>query len=343
MLKVGIVGGTGYTGVELVRLLSQHPKVQLQAITSRAEAGKKISQLYPNLRGHSELEFSLPTQDALKECELVFFATPHGVAHSLAGAVLQQGAKVIDLSADFRLRDAGVWAKWYNQPHGAPELLPEAVYGLPEHYRERIKTARLIAVPGCFPTSIQLGLMPLLKGNFIQDDYLIADCKSGLSGAGRGLKVQSLYCESNDNLSAYAVSGHRHLPEINQELALMGGLQPKITFTPHLTPMSRGIHATLYMKTNKMDLDVQSIFAQFYKDEPFVDVMPIGSYPQTASVRGSNMCRLAVHYQAQTGQIIVLSVIDNLLKGASGQAVQNMNIMFGFNECEGLGQIALMP
>lgn len=342
MLKVGIVGGTGYTGVELVRLLSQHPKVQLQAITSRAEAGKKINQLYPNLRGYSELEFSLPTQDALKECELVFFATPHGVAHSLAGAVLQQGASVIDLSADFRLRDADVWAKWYNQPHGAPELLPEAVYGLPEHYREQIKSTRLVAVPGCYPTSIQLGLMPLLKHNLLTDDYLIADCKTGLSGAGRGLKLQSLYCESNDNFSAYAVTGHRHLPEINQELACMGSLQPKITFTPHLTPMSRGIHATLYMQANKTELDVQTLFEQFYANEPFVDVLPAGSYPQTASVRGSNMCRLAVHHKAD-GQIIVLSVIDNLLKGASGQAVQNMNIMFGFAETEGLEHIALMP
>lgn len=343
MLNVGIVGGTGYTGVELVRMLSQHPEVSLKTITSRAEAGKKISSLYPSLRGHADIEFQKPDEAALKGCDLVFFATPHGVAHSLAAEVLNQGARVIDLSADFRLRDVELWEHWYNQPHGAPELLDQAVYGLPENYRQEIKNARLVAVPGCYPTSVQLGLMPLIKHDVIGDDYLIADCKTGVSGAGRGLKLKSLMCESNENFSAYAVNAHRHLPEINQELGLMGNIKPNTTFTPHLTPMSRGIHATLYAKAAKTDVNVQALFEQFYADEPFVDVMPQGSHPETVSVRGSNMCRLAVHHNQDAQQIIVLSVIDNLIKGASGQAIQNMNIMFGFDEKMGLNQVALMP
>lgn len=344
MIKVGIVGGTGYTGVELLRILVNHPNVELSVITSRSEEGVRVDDMYPNLRGHTDLQFTVPDADALAACDVVFFATPHGVAHSLAGDVLARGTRVIDLSADFRIKDVPTWEQWYGQPHGAKDLLPEAVYGLPEVYREQIKDARLIAVPGCYPTSVQLGLIPLLEKGLLTDQILIADCKSGVSGAGRGAKVGSLLCETSESMMAYGVAGHRHLPEIRQELShAAGGKEIQLTFVPHLTPMIRGIHSTLYARLPDCDLDLQAIYEARYANEPFVDVMPAGSHPATRSVKGSNNCRLAVHYHADTGQLVVLSVIDNLVKGASGQAVQNMNIMFGFDEQTGLKQVALMP
>lgn len=349
MIKVGIVGGTGYTGVELLRILVNHPDVELSVITSRSEEGVPVADMFPNLRGHTDLCFSVPSAETLGSCDVVFFATPHGVAHALAEEVLNAGARVIDLSADFRLQDAVEWEKWYNQPHGAVNLLPEAVYGLPEVNREQIKQARLIAVPGCYPTSVQLALIPLLeKGLLPLQQTLIADCKSGVSGAGRGAKVGSLLCESSESMMAYAVSGHRHLPEIKQGLSRAAGKDVELTFVPHLTPMIRGIHSTLYaqapdLKANLSGQSLQELFEARYADEPFVDVMPAGSHPATRSVKGSNMCRLSVHHNDQTGQIVVLSVIDNLVKGASGQAVQNMNIMFGLEEDAGLQVVALLP
>ena len=320
MIKVGIVGGTGYTGVELLRLLSQHPEVELTVITSRSEKGIPVAQMFPNLRGHVDLCFSEPSAENLAPCDVVFFATPHGVAHALAQQVLDQGIKVIDLSADFRLQDADEWEKWYNQPHGAKSLLPEAVYGLPEVNREQIKQARLIAVPGCYPTSVQLALIPLLEQGLIESSGIIADCKSGVSGAGRQAKIGALFCEAGESMMAYAVSGHRHLPEIRQGLTKAAGTNVNLTFVPHLTPMIRGIHSTIYAPSKTA-----------------------GSHPETRSVKGSNMCRLAIHQHQDTGLIVILSVIDNLVKGASGQAVQNMNIIFGIPEQTGLQVVGLLP
>lgn len=349
MIKVGIVGGTGYTGVELLRLLSQHPEVELTVITSRSEKGIPVAQMFPNLRGHVDLCFSDPSAENLAPCDVVFFATPHGVAHGLAQQVLDQGIKVIDLSADFRLQDADEWEKWYNQPHGAKSLLPEAVYGLPEVNRDAIKQARLIAVPGCYPTSVQLALLPLLENNLIETSGIIADCKSGVSGAGRQAKMGALFCEAGESMMAYAVSGHRHLPEIRQGLTRAAGSDVSLTFVPHLTPMIRGIHSTVYAPSKFAAVDalgvdgLQALFEQRYANEPFVDVMPAGSHPETRSVKGSNMCRIAIHQHKDTGLIVILSVIDNLVKGASGQAVQNMNIIFGLPEDMGLQIVGLLP
>ena len=344
MIKVGIVGGTGYTGVELLRLLAQHPEAHVEVITSRSEEGLCVVDMYPNLRGHYDyLRFSVPDVATLGACDVVFFATPHGVAHALAGELLATGVKVIDLSADFRLRDADEWAQWYHQPHGAPDLLPEAVYGLPEVNREAIRGARLIAVPGCYPTATQLGLIPLLETGLADPATLIADCKSGVSGAGRGASVGSLLCEAGESMKAYAVAGHRHLPEIRQGLQQAAGGPVGLTFVPHLTPMIRGIHATLYARVADTSVDLQALFEQRYADEPFVDVMPAGSHPETRSVRGANVCRIAVHRPQGGDLVVVLSVIDNLTKGASGQAVQNMNILFGLDERAGLQQPALLP
>ena len=344
MIKIGIVGGTGYTGVELLRLLAVHPEAHVEIITSRSEEGVRVADMYPNLRGHyDDLAFSVPDTAALGRCDVVFFATPHGVAHSLAAELLATGTRIIDLSADFRLRDADVWAKWYGQPHGAPELLGEAVYGLPEVNREAIRGARLIAVPGCYPTSVQLGLIPLLEAGLARTDNLIADCKSGVSGAGRGAKVSSLFGETTESMKAYGVAGHRHLPEISQGLQRAAGAEVGLTFVPHLTPMIRGIHSTLYAQVPDHSVDLQQLFAERYANEPFVDVMPAGSHPETRSVRGANVCRLAVHRPQGGDLVVVLSVIDNLVKGASGQAIQNMNIALGLDERMGLAHPALMP
>lgn len=344
MIKVGIVGGTGYTGVELLRLLAQHPQVSVAAITSRSEAGVKVSDMYPNLRGHYDtLAFSEPDADQLGSLDAVFFATPHGVAHALAGELLNKGTRVIDLSADFRLRDANEWAAWYAQPHGAPALLEEAVYGLPELHRERIKTARLVAVPGCYPTAVQLGYLPLLEAGLVDAGRLIADCKSGVTGAGRGAKVGSLLAEASESMKAYGASGHRHLPEIRQGLSDMHSTPVGLTFVPHLTPMIRGIHATLYATLSKAPDDLQALFERRFANEPCVDVMPAGSHPETRSVKGINTCRLAIHRPENSDTVVVLSVIDNLVKGASGQAIQNLNLMFGFDETAGLSAPAVMP
>ncbi|GHE21229.1 N-acetyl-gamma-glutamyl-phosphate reductase [Halomonas urumqiensis] len=344
MIKVGIVGGTGYTGVELLRLLAQHPDVEVEAITSRSEAGMGVSEMYPNLRGHYDgLAFSEPDAERLGHCDAVFFATPHGVAHALAGELLERGTRVIDLSADFRLRDADEWANWYGQPHGAPQLLEEAIYGLPEMHRDKIRKARLIAVPGCYPTAVQLGLLPLLEAGLIDPSQVIADCKSGVTGAGRGAKVPSLLAEASESMKAYGASGHRHLPEIRQGLGDAAKGQVGLTFVPHLTPMIRGIHATLYGQLTSEPGDLQALFEQRFADEPFVDVMPAGSHPETRSVKGANVCRLAVHRPGNGNTVVVLSVIDNLVKGASGQAIHNLNLMFGLDENAGLAAPALMP
>lgn len=346
MIKVGIVGGTGYTGVELLRLLASHPQVDVKAITSRSETGVRVAELFPNLRGHFSLAFSEPKLETLSACDVVFFATPNAVAMTMTRELLDAGVKVIDLSADFRLKDVNIWNQWYGkehkQDHACPDLLSEAVYGLPEVNREQIKTARLVANPGCYPTAVQLGFLPLIKHQLIDTKNLIADAKSGVSGAGRGATVGMLAGEVSESFKAYGVAGHRHLPEIMQGLTNAAGHAVGVTFVPHLVPMIRGIHATLYA-TTASEMDLQGLYETFYKDEPFVDVMPKGSHPETRSVKGANTCRIAIHHPQGGNTVVVLSVIDNLVKGAAGQAVQNMNLMFGLDESLGLNQVALLP
>jgi N-acetyl-gamma-glutamyl-phosphate reductase len=348
VIKAGIVGGTGYTGVELLRLLAKHPQVQVSVITSRAEAGVKVADMFPNLRGHVDLAFTEPDVSVLGECDVVFFATPHGVAQNMMPALMKTKTRIVDLSADFRIRDVPLWEKWYSQAHGAPELVAEAVYGLPEVNRAAIRTAKLVACPGCYPTATQLGFLPLLENNLVDPSRLIANAASGASGAGRQAKIDNLLMEISDSFKAYGVKGHRHLPEIEQGLRDIqpAGVTPAaLTFVPHLLPIIRGIHATLYatLLDGNQAPDLQSLFEQRYANEPFVDVLPAGEIPQTRSVKGSNVCRISVFRPQARDTVVVLSVIDNLTKGASGQAIQNMNIMFGFDEKAGLDVVALLP
>ena len=343
MIRAGIVGGTGYTGVELLRMLALHPDVEVAVVTSRTDAGLRVDSLYPGLRGYINLAFSLPDLENLAQCDVVFFATPNGTAMLMAGQLLAHGVKVIDLSADFRLKDAQEWSHWYGMEHACPDLIADAVYGLPEVNREAIKQANLIACPGCYPTAVQLGFLPLLEKGLLDIKYLIADVKSGVSGAGRKAEIAALMSETGESFKAYAVSGHRHLPEITQGLELIAGASVGLTFVPHLTPMIRGIHATLYGHTKASLDDIQLLYEQRYANETFVDVLPQGSHPDTRNVRGSNMCQISIH-QPQGGQtLVVLSVIDNLVKGAAGQAIQAMNLMFGLQEDRGLKILALYP
>ncbi|GMQ96735.1 MAG: N-acetyl-gamma-glutamyl-phosphate reductase [Gammaproteobacteria bacterium] len=342
-VHVGIVGATGYTGAELLRLLSGHPNARLRVITSRAKAGHAVADVFPSLRGLLDLSFEDPEQASLEGCDVVFFATPNGTAMTLAPPLLDKGIKVIDLAADFRLKDAAVWEKWYGMPHACPDVLAKAVYGLPEVNRDAIKNAQLVANPGCYPTVVQLGFLPLIEQGMVDVDRLIADAKSGVSGAGRTPAVNILFAEAAENFKAYAVSGHRHHPEIVQGLNQVSSSPVTLTFTPHLTPMVRGIHATLYATLNTPDVDVQSLYERRYDSEPFVDVMGFAAHPETRSVRGANICRMAVHIPLGGQTVVVLSVIDNLVKGAAGQAVHNLNLMFGLSETSGLEAPALVP
>ncbi len=343
MIKVGIVGGTGYTGVELLRLLLRHPSVELTVITSRGEAGRRVDDLFPNLRGHTDLAFSDPETAQLTACDVVFFATPHNVAMQTVPTLVDAGVRVVDLSADYRLRDVPTWEAWYGEPHTSPALCQQAVYGLPENNREAIRGAQLVACPGCYPTSVQLGFMPLLEAGLIDPGQLIASSASGVSGAGRQGKIANLLTEAGDSFKAYGVRGHRHLPEIEQGLAAMTAEPVALTFVPHLVPMSRGIHSTLFATLRDREADLQAVFETRYAQEPFVDVLPAGSTPETRSVRGANQCRIAVATPQQRDTVVVTVVIDNLVKGASGQAVQAMNLMFDLPEPAGLDVIALMP
>lgn len=346
-IKAGIVGGTGYTGVELLRLLSQHPNVELTAITSRKEDGMPVADMFPNLRGRVSLRFQTPDSAALDQCDVVFFATPHGVAMSQARELLGHGVRLIDLAADFRLRDTQVFEKWYKMPHSCPDILEESVYGLVELNRERIAGARVIGNPGCYPTTVILGLTPLVEGGkrLVDTSHLIADCKSGTSGAGRKAEVGTLYSEAGDNFKAYGVAGHRHHPEILEQLRRIAGADLGVTFVPHLVPMIRGMFSTIYARIlpEAMDTDFQALFEQRYAGEAFIDVMPAGSLPETRSVRASNHLRIAVHRPGGGDQLVVLVIQDNLVKGASGQAVQNMNLMFGLPEAAGLEHVAVLP
>lgn len=344
MIRAGIVGGTGYTGVELLRILALHAQVEVAVVTSRADAGVRVDVVYPSLRGYCDVVFCAPDIETLRQCDVVFFATPNGTAMLMAQQLLALGIKVIDLSADFRLKDAKEWSHWYGMEHACPELLAEAVYGLPEVNRKAIRQANLVACPGCYPTAVQLGFLPLLENNLINVDHLIADVKSGVSGAGRKAELSSLMSETGESFKAYGVSGHRHLPEIRQELTLAAKQQVGLTFVPHLTPMIRGIHATMYGQLSGATLaDIQALYELRYDNEPFVEVLPRGSHPDTRNVRGSNQCQISIHQPQGAQTIVILSVIDNLVKGAAGQAVQNMNLIFGLNESMGLRVIALYP
>lgn len=345
-LKVGIVGGTGYTGVELLRLLSVHPNVTLTTITSRGDAGSAVAEMFPSLRGFVDLAFSDPAQANLGECDVVFFATPHGVAMSQAQALLDAHVKLIDLAADFRIQDTAIFEKWYKMPHSCPDILREAVYGIPELYREQIKSAQVIGNPGCYPTTVLLGLAPLIEQGLIDFSApIIADAKSGVSGAGRKAEVATLFAEASDSMKAYGVAGHRHHPEIHAQLTQLAGANLQFIFVPHLIPMIRGMLSTIYVKLSEQanKVDLQAMYEQRYQNERFVDVMPAGSLPETRSVRGSNQIRIALHKQAESGYLTLVVVQDNLVKGAAGQAVQNMNIMFGLPENAGLEVVPLLP
>jgi len=336
VIKVGIIGGTGYTGAELLRLLTGHPNVEIAAVTSRSNQGELVSDIYPNLRGIVDVPFVTPELNNLSGCDVVFFATPHGVAQSSVPSFLAAGIKVIDLSADFRLRDQSVWEKWYGQPHQASDMLPRAVYGLPEVNREAIVDAALVACAGCYPTSIQLGLLPLLRQGCIDSSDIIANSASGVSGAGRQANISTLLSEASDSFKAYGASGHRHQPEIEQGLEDIAGHSVGLTFVPHLLPIIRGIHTTIYANLVDLNVDIQELYEHHFKNEPFIDVLPAGSHPETRTVRGSNYCRIAVHRPNNGRKVIILVVEDNLTKGASGQAIQCMNLMFGLSETLGL-------
>jgi len=344
MLTVGVVGGTGYTGAELLRLLVMHPQVELKCVTSRSESGNKIADLFPNLRGFTDICFTEPVVESLAECDVVFFATPNGTAMKMVPELIEKDTRVIDLAADFRLRDAEIWKQWYGMDHACVDVLADAVYGLPEINRSAIQSAKVIANPGCYPTAVTLGFLPLIENALVDDQHLIADAKSGVSGAGRGASVATLQAESAENFKPYAVDGHRHLPEIKQTLSAVATHNVGLTFVPHLVPMIRGIEASLYATIKSTSLpDLHQLYSERYADEAFVDVLPEGTMPETRSVKGANSCRISVFRPQQGDTIVVSSVIDNLVKGAAGQAIQNMNIMFGFNETLGLNQVALLP
>ncbi len=347
MIKAGIIGATGYTGVELIRLLALRADVEIVVLTSRELMGSEVQSRFPNLRGHIDLQFSAPDSQLLHQCDVVFYATPHAVAMNSVADLLSKGVRVIDLSADFRIQNIPLWEQWYGTAHACPELVADAVYGLPEVNRGDIKSAQLIAVPGCYPTAIQLGFLPLLENALVEADRLIADAKSGVSGAGRKAAEDFLLCEATESIRAYGISGHRHHPEICESLNRYSKTEIRLTFVPHLTPMIRGILATLYAPVRRgVEVSIeqlQSVFEQRYATEPFVDVLPKGEVPATRNVKGSNKCQISVAYSENTQTVVVLSAEDNLVKGAAGQAIQNMNIMFGLDETTGLQNIALLP
>lgn len=342
MISVGIVGGTGYTGAELVRILFMHPQAEVTVVTSRSHDGRAVADLYPSLTG-IDISFSRPETAVLKRCDCVFFAAPTGTAMHMAPKLLDAGVKVVDLAADFRIKKTSVWERWYKQTHACPDILPHAVYGLPELYQKEIQGAHLVANPGCYPTAVILGFLPLLEYGLTGTTRLIADVKSGISGAGRSANVPLLFSEIGENFKAYSVMAHRHWPEIKQELESATSHKISFTFTPHLVPMVRGIFATLYVSGVDQSIDLRSIYQRRFADEHFIRVVDEGMFPETKHVRGSNYCLLSVQRSYDGDTAIVLSVIDNLVKGAAGQAVQNMNLMYGLDETEGLVQMGFFP
>lgn len=355
MLQAAIVGGTGYTGVELIRLLSVHPKVSIKWLTSRSEAGKPVTEIFPSLSGFTDLIYSdlgEGTVEALSKCDVVFFATPHGVAMQQAQALVNNGVKVIDLAADFRLQSLEDFENWYKHKHVCPDLLKEAAYGLPEVNRDAIKSAKVIGNPGCYPTTAILGLNPIIKAQnklneALVEKRIIIDAKSGVSGAGRQAKLDLNYAETTDNFKAYSVSGHRHLPEIEQGVhqILESVFSHNIRFVPHLVPMIRGMFTTIHLSLTEMGIeqDLQSLYETAYKDEPFIEVLPAGKLPDTRSVRASNRMHISIYQNNSRFEATILVVQDNLVKGAAGQAIQCMNVMFGFDETLGLNQIPVVP
>src|SRR5210317_1967377 len=345
MINVGIVGASGYTGVELARLLCNCPDVKLTVATSRQYKGKKLAEVYPNLAGMVDIVCEdLKTEELVDRADLFFIAVPHQTAMGIIPDLLKAGKKVVDLSADFRLHDAEVYEKWY-QKHTAQEFPTEAVYGLPELYRQQIAKARLVANPGCYPTSVILGLAPLLHAGVIEPETIIVDSKSGASGAGRAAQTGTLFCEVTEGFKAYKVAAHRHTPEMEQEISGFCKTPITISFTPHLLPISRGILSTIYAKLIKpiTDVEVYELFQSFYKEEPFVRLCAPGSFPATQFVRGSNFCDIGFKADSRTGRVVVLAAIDNLVKGAAGQAVQNMNLMCNMPETTGLLAVPLFP
>lgn len=350
MIKVGIVGGTGYTGIELIRLLSRHPQASLSVITSRGESGRKVADIFPSLRAVTDIAFSEPDDEKLAACDVVFFATPHGVAMNSAQHLLQKNTKIIDLAADFRLQDTDEFRKWYGMAHACPDILAQAVYGLPEVNRKRIQQAMVIGNPGCYPTTAILGLKPIIDAQNTHkqrliDERVIIDAKSGISGAGRNAKLNLNFAESADNFSAYGVAGHRHSPEIEQgvQVILQSQFEHKIRFVPHLVPMIRGMYSTIHLALTEEGraLDWHKIYKNSYHDEAFVDVLDKGMLPETRSVRACNTLRIGIHQEDDV--LTVLVVQDNLVKGAAGQAIQNMNIMFGLDEMMGLDVVPILP
>ncbi len=346
MFKAGIIGATGYTGAELVRILHRHPQVELTALTTQSYAGKPFWEVYPHLYNYVNLICEEQDLEKLiSNCDVIFVSLPHGHALALAAEIVGRGKILIDLGADFRFRKAEVYEKWYGVTHTARKLAAQAVYGLPEIHREKIRPARLVANPGCYPTSAILGLAPLLKNGLVEPESIVIDSKSGVSGAGRGLSLNTHYCEVNENIKAYGVASHRHTPEIEQELSLLAGKEVTVSFTPHLTPMTRGILSTIYGKLARPvgQEEALVLYREFYAGEPFVRVLPAGMLPATKMVAGSNHCDVGVVVDQRTGRIVIVSAIDNLIKGASGQAVQNMNIILGLPEDTGLQGPGIYP
>jgi len=345
VIKVGIYGASGYTGEELMRLLISHPEATVVAATSRRFAGAPVAEVYPAFSGLTDLVYTDASPEAVADlADIVFLAVPHGVSMEFAPIVLKAGRRVVDLSADFRIHSVATYETWYGR-HKTPEMLGEAVYGLPELHRQHIRNTQLVANPGCYPTSIILGLAPVLKSGWIDTDSVIADSKSGVSGAGRDPQIGSLYCEVAGGFKAYKVGGHRHTPEIEQELSALAGREMKISFTPHLLPVKRGILSTIYAKLGKDKTaeEATALYQAFYRDESFVRVCEPGRFPNLSSVVGSNYCDIGVTVDKRTGRIVIVSAIDNLIKGASGQAIQNMNLLFGLKETTGLPSVALYP
>lgn len=341
MLKVGIIGATGYVGVELLRLLLNHPKIKLEAISSVSFENEEISSIYKNLYNQTNL-ICTSQDEVIKKCDLVFLALPHGLSENIALKCINENKVCIDLGADFRLKAEEDYKKWYGKDFSHKELHSLSVYGLPELNREKIKEAQIIATPGCYPTSIELALMPLLKANLIQTNNIICDSKSGVTGAGRGLSLKTHGAELNENFSPYSIGNHRHTPEIEEILSSIASSNVSITFTPHLLPINRGIISTIYCTPNeKCNLeDIYNLYLKAYKDEEFVQVLPLGETASIKNVKYTNNCQISLHLNHREDSIIIISTIDNMVKGAAGQAIQNMNIILGFDEATGLNYIA---
>lgn len=345
-MKAAIVGGTGYGSVELIRLINKHPYLELGSIVSNSQAGNSFSQTYPHLTGIIEQPMeAFDASNLIEKNDIVFLATPSGVSSNLVPQLLDKGIKCIDLSGDFRLRSAEEYESWYKHSPADENYLKQATYGLSEIYPEKIKTSNLIANPGCYPTASTLGLIPIVKTQMVDEKSIIIDAKSGISGAGRGLSLSAHYSETNENLKAYKLGAHQHIPEVEQVLQDESGSPITITFTTHLVPMTRGIMCTIYvnLKETVGIEEVHQIYTEFYQNSPFVRVRPLGNVPSTKEVYGSNFCDIGLHVDPRTNRLTIISVIDNLMKGASGQAIQNLNLMNGWDERTGLDDLPIYP